>query len=100
MEAALQLRRTAGEPWEAKLSFCRSSGVKKLEICKKNNRFLQMCVFRLINSNFGGGFGRTKSVFSIVFLHGSVHFGQNNDSLQKAKNVEQVLCFTVLDAIS
>ena len=77
MEAALQPQRTAGEPWEAKLSFWRSLGDRKEAALRQQNLR-----------------------FPLYFTGVRANDGKKQNSSKKQENVEQVLCFTVLDAIS
>ena len=77
MEAALQLQKTAGEPWEAKLSFWRSLGDRKEAALRQQNLR-----------------------FPLYFTGVRANDGKSKTQQKKQENVEKVLCFTVLDAIS
>ena len=61
--------------------------------------FFNECSFRLGNPNFGGKKKTAKPAFTLVFYRGPGESRKNTNFAKNEENVENVLCFTALDAI-
>ena len=79
-------REALGGPGGPRLSSWRPQGVKKLEICKRNDRFSQECAFYPDNSNIGRFLGPPNLAFSIVFCKGPCKMAEKQKLKKQVKN--------------